>query len=86
MWVKLIHDEPLDFEADARRFYGTTLDQMWETMDGPTFYGLLYRLSAYEGVVSARLQKLAGGEPEGEREEVEMDHAAFGGLIEHATV
>ncbi len=81
----MVRDDPLDFEADARRFYGTTLDEMWETLDGPTFYGLCYRLSAFGGVVQARLRKLIGGE-QPETEEVDMDHTAFAGLIDHAAV
>jgi hypothetical protein len=69
-WLLFIRDHPLDIDADARRFYGTTLDEMFETLDGPTFFGLTYRLSAYDGAVTKRLQQLS---PQEEVEEVELD-------------
>jgi hypothetical protein len=64
---------PLDVDADARRFYSMTLDEMYGTLDGPTFYGLVERLSAYDGVITKRIGQLNPGQTKDERKEVDLD-------------
>ena len=82
--MDFIREHALDIDADARRFYSMTLDEMWATMSGPQFYGLTMRLIAYQGVVASRIEHMAP--PQEERKEVDLGDSALDGLISRSTV
>ena len=57
---------------------------MWQTLDGPTFYGLLARLPYYEGVVMYRIKERHA--PQDGPVEVEVGDAAVADYFEVSTV
>lgn len=44
-----------DLDSDFRVFYRKTWDEMVRDETGPTFFALCYRVSAYAGVMQARM-------------------------------
>lgn len=53
MWVLEYWD---DIDADFLRFYGIDLTKV-DSVEPPRFFKLAYRLPAYEGVLSSRIQE-----------------------------
>ena len=45
-----------DLDADFRVFYRISVNQAEHQMSGPEFFALAYRVSAFQGVMAARLE------------------------------
>lgn len=62
-----------DLDADFRVFYRTSLEDAEHLMSGPEFFALAYRVSAYQGVMAARLEAAQGNRDTGDGRPKEVD-------------
>ena len=65
-----------DLDADFRVFYRTSLKQAEHQMSGPEFFALAYRVSAYQGVMAARLEAARDRQEGGDDRPVEVGLAS----------